>query len=88
MRANEKDAFLVGRSDTDGAVAMVLRRRYGKAGQEVGVPVGTSFAIFQSVVVRSEEFQPLLYPQVVFCDLVEAFKRLVVQKNRKFAPIR
>ena len=85
MRADEK-AFFVGQNETAGTVAVALRLRQGQAGQEVGGPVDTAFAIFQSAVVRSEGFQSSLYPRVVFCDLVEAFERFVVRKNGILLP--
>ena len=52
-----------------------------QAGEEVGVPVGTVFVIFQMVVVRGEAFLLPLYLRVVFCDLAEAFERLVVRTS-------
>ena len=84
MRADEKYTFFFGQSETAGAVAVALRRRQGQVGQEVGVPVGTAFARFQGVAVRSEDFQPSVYPRVVFSDLVEAFERLVIRKLSGF----
>lgn len=56
MRANEEDGFFVGRSQIAVAVSVVIHRRQGQAGEEVHAPVGTSFAIFQSVVVRGDKF--------------------------------
>ena len=84
MRVDDKDAFVVGWSETAGVVAVALRRRQGQAGGEADVPVDTAFVISRNVVVRSEEFQPLLYPRVVFCDLVDAFERLVAQEHSEF----
>lgn len=55
VRADEGDAFFVGRSETAGVAAVALRRRQGQAGEEVGVSVGAAFAIFQSVVVPGDE---------------------------------
>ena len=46
MRADEEGAFFVRRSKTAGASAVELRRRKRQAGEKIGVPVGTSFAIF------------------------------------------
>ena len=56
MRADEEDVFFVGRSKTAATTAVDLRRRRRQAGVEVAVPVGTAFAIFQSVIVCGEEF--------------------------------
>ena len=56
MRANEGDPFFFGRSWTAEATAVELCRRQRQAGEEIGVLVGTAFAIFQGVVVRGEEF--------------------------------
>ena len=33
-----------------------LRRRQRQAGEEIGVPVGNAFVVFQGVVVRGQEF--------------------------------
>ena len=49
---DEEDALFIGRSKATGATAVELRRRQREAGEEIGAPVGTAFAIFQSVVVR------------------------------------
>ena len=79
MRADEEYAFFIGRSKRAGAPVVKLRRRQREAGEKVIVPVGTAIAIFHGVFVRGKEFYPLLYSRVVFCDLVEAFERLVVR---------
>ena len=56
MRPNEEDAFFVGRSRAAGTAAVELRRRQRQAEEKIGVPIGTSFAIFQGAVVRCQEF--------------------------------
>ena len=56
MRANEGDPFFFGRSWTAEATAVELCRRQRQAEDEVDVPLGTAFMIFQSVVVRGEDF--------------------------------
>ena len=40
MRADEEEAFFVGRSGTAGAAVVALRRRQGQGGEEVGIPIG------------------------------------------------
>ena len=69
------------RVKTAGPTAVELHRRQRQVREKVGVPVGTAFAIFQGVPVRGKELYLLLYSQVVFCDLVEAFEHLVVRKK-------
>ena len=71
----------VGRSKTTGALVVEPRRRQREAGDKIGVVVGTAFAIFQGIVVRGAEVYPPLYSRVVFCDLVEAFERLVTRNK-------
>ena len=56
MRADEEDAFFVERSKASGTAAVELCRRQKQAGEKIGVPIGTVFAIFQDVVVRGQEF--------------------------------
>lgn len=89
VRADEGNAFFVGRSEIAGAVVVALGRRQEQAGEEVRVLVGTAFAIFQRVIVRSEELNERLYLRFVFCDLFGAFERLFsVTKHRNFVPQR
>ena len=56
MRADEECVFFVGRSKTAGATAVELRRRQRQAGDKIGAPVGTAYAIFHFAVVSGKEF--------------------------------
>ena len=56
MRADEEDAFFVGRGKTVGATAVELRRGQRQAEEDAGAPVGTAFEVFTSVVVRGKKF--------------------------------
>ena len=56
MRADEEDAFFVGRSKAAETAAVELRRRQRQAGEKIGVLIDTAFAVFQGVVVRGQEF--------------------------------
>ena len=50
----------------------------GKAGEEVGVAVGQTIAVFQRVGVGGEEFKPALNAGVVFANLGNVLERFVV----------
>ena len=86
MRADEKDAFFVGRNEIAGACGRALSQARAGGG-EVGVPVGTAFAIFQSVyAVRnySHRFTRGLCSAI----LSRITGALWSEKNRNFVPQR
>ena len=57
---------------------MCLRGRDGEPRKKVGVTIGGSFAIFQSIAVCSEEFQPAQHSCIVFANFGEVLERFVI----------
>ena len=42
--------------------------------KEVGITIGGAFAVFQSVAVGGEEFQPALHASIVLADIGDVFE--------------
>ena len=83
--ADEVEAFFGGGGKAGGTVSVLVRGGEGKAGKEVGVAVGSSFAVLEGVSERGKVFQPTLNTRIFFHRFWKGFRGLCGRRRWKRA---
>ena len=80
---DEEDTAIFRGGEAARSSAVVFRGRLYQTGQEIGISVGATLAVFEGVVTRGQNLEPPLDSRIVFSHLANAFERLVIREDSK-----